>query len=155
MATNAVLPCSCTTVRRASRVLARGFDAALLPAGLNVTQFAVLRAIERHPREPLSAVADDLCMDRTSLYRALTPLVRAGWIALGAGGDRRSRSARLTPRGRRIAVRAATHWARMQGGIVAAFGAERWRHLAAELQALSHCAGALTPHQAFQKSKAP
>jgi DNA-binding phage protein len=65
-------PCACTTVRRVSRVLARAFDAALKPSGLNVTQLAVLRAVQRRRGEPLMHVARDLCMDRTSLYRAVS-----------------------------------------------------------------------------------
>jgi len=139
------LPCACTTVRRASRVLARRFDAALAPSELNVTQFAVLRAIERHPGESLSAIAEDLCMDRTSLYRALTPLARSGLVALGAAAARRARSARLTPQGRRASRRAARHWATTQTGLVGAFGAERWARLARELEALSRCARADHP----------
>src|SRR5215470_15000956 len=80
-------PCACTTVRRASRILARAFDVALEPAGLNVTQLAVLRAIQRHPGEPLTRVAEDLCMDRTSLYRAVAPMQRDGWLTISAGAD--------------------------------------------------------------------
>src|SRR6516162_9143304 len=94
-------PCACTTVRRVSRVLARAFDAALERSGLNVTQLAVLRAIQRHPGEPLMRVAEDLCMDRTSLYRAVTPMRRDGWLRISAGADARSRTAELTNKGLR------------------------------------------------------
>src|SRR5262245_65338982 len=92
-------PCTCTTVRRASRMLARAFDVALEPAGLNVTQLAVLRAIERHPGEPLTRVAEDLCMDRTSLYRAIKPMQRDGWLRICATDDVRSRTAEFTATG--------------------------------------------------------
>jgi len=36
---------------------------------MNVTQFAVMRAVARHENDPLSRVADDLAMERTSLAR--------------------------------------------------------------------------------------
>ena len=54
---------------------------ALAASGMNVTQFAVMRAVERHENEPLSRVADDLAMERTSPYRALA-LERNNWIKL-------------------------------------------------------------------------
>src|SRR5262249_51170879 len=95
-------PCVCTTIRRASRILARAFDACLEPVGLNVTQVAVLRAIERHPGEPLTRVAKDLRMDRTSLYRAVTPMQREGWIKIATGSDARSRAAKFTTKGHRV-----------------------------------------------------
>ncbi len=135
-------PCACTAVRRTSRVLARAFDAALVPVGLNITQLAVLRAVERHAGEPLTRVADDLCMDRTSLYRAVTPLQRAGWLRIVAGPDARSRTAEFTARGKRLMRTVDLPWARMQTAIIARFGRRQWAALVAELGRLADCARA-------------
>ena len=56
----------------AARRLARTYDGALAGSGMNVTQFAVMRALERYMRmNPLSRVADDLAMERTSLVSGL------------------------------------------------------------------------------------
>ena len=53
-------PCRCTTVRRYSRVLARAFDAALEPAGFeHHSARRILRAVQRHPGEPLLRVAKE------------------------------------------------------------------------------------------------
>ena len=133
-------PCTCTTVRRASRVLARAFDASLEPAGMGVTQLAVLRAIQRHEGEALSRVAEDLRMDRTSFYRALAPMRRDGWIALAKGPTGRTRSASVTPKGRRALEAVDPAWARTQRAIVEKFGRDAWASLAAELERLSACA---------------
>jgi DNA-binding MarR family transcriptional regulator len=135
-------PCACTTVRRASRVLAREFDAALEPSGLNVTQLAVLRAIQRHPGEPLMRVAEDLCMDRTSLYRAVTPMQRDGWLTISAGAGARSRPAEFTTRGLRVLEAANPAWGRIQTAIVERFGRDKWAALVAELERLADCARA-------------
>ena len=89
-------PCACTSVRRTARVLARTFDSALADSGLNITQLAVMRGVLRHPHEPLSRVAEDLAMDRTSLYRALGALEKQRWITLSDGADSRSRTASVT-----------------------------------------------------------
>jgi DNA-binding MarR family transcriptional regulator len=135
-------PCACTTVRRASRVLARAFDVVLEPTGLNVTQLAVLRAIQRHPNEPLTRVAEDLCMDRTSLYRAVSRMQREGWLRIAAGADARSRIAEFTPRGRRVLDAADPLWGRVQMAIIERFGRDKWRALVSELERLSALAQA-------------
>jgi DNA-binding MarR family transcriptional regulator len=54
-------------LHRTARLLARTYDRALAGSGMNVTQFAVMRAVARHENDPLSRVADDLAMERTSL----------------------------------------------------------------------------------------
>ena len=132
-------PCACTTVRRASRILARAFDVALEPAGLNVTQLAVLRAIQRHAGEPLTRVAEDLGMDRTSLYRAVTPMQRDGWLTTAAGADARSRTAEFTTRGLRVLEAADPAWGRLQTEIIERFGRDKWAALVSELERLAAC----------------
>jgi DNA-binding MarR family transcriptional regulator len=134
-------PCACTTVRRVSRSLARAFDAAVGRAGLNVTQLAVLRAIQRHEGEALTRVAEDLCMDRTSLYRAVGTMQRDGWVAVQEGPDSRARSASVTPKGHRLLEAADPHWVRTQTAIIERFGRGAWAALVSELERLAACAG--------------
>jgi DNA-binding MarR family transcriptional regulator len=136
-------PCACTTVRRVSRVLARAYDAALEPSGLNVTQLAVLRAVQRHTSEPLMRVAEDLCMDRTSLYRAVGPMQRDGWLTISPGSDARARAAQFTPKGLRVLEAADPAWGRMQTAIVERFGRDKWPALVAQLERLAECASAV------------
>src|SRR5262249_53603451 len=135
-------PCACTTVRRASRILARAFDVALEPAGLNVTQLAVLRAIQRHPAEPLTRLAEDLCIDRTSLYRAVAPMQRDGWLRIASGPDARSRTAEFTAKGLRVLEAADRPWGRLQTEIIERFGRGKWAALVSELERLAACARA-------------
>ncbi len=132
-------PCACTSVRRVARVLARAYDSALSESGLNITQFAVMRAVLRHPNEPLSRVADDLAMDRTSLYRALALLRKNKWVALDQGSDERSRRASVTAEGQRVVARADMGWAAVQTDVVERFGAAQWTSFVAELKRLADC----------------
>jgi DNA-binding MarR family transcriptional regulator len=120
--------------------LARAFDEVLESAGLNVTQLAVLRAIQRHAGEPLARVAADLRMDRTSLYRAVTPMQRDGWLGITGGADARSRSAAFTAKGLRVLEAADRPWGRLQTEIIERFGRDKWAALVAELERLSACA---------------
>jgi DNA-binding MarR family transcriptional regulator len=87
-------------------------------------------------------VAEDLCMDRTSLYRAVAPMRRDGWLTISAGADARSRTAELTNKGLRVLEAADPAWGRMQTGIIERFGREKWAALVAELQRLAACARA-------------
>jgi DNA-binding MarR family transcriptional regulator len=140
-------PCVCTSIRKAARVLARTYDAALAPSGMNVTQLAVLRAVMRHPGEPLSRVAEDLAMDRTSLYRAIEALKKQRWVALSDGHDKRSRSASVTKSGEVALAKAGPGWATTQRAIVSRFGQERWQSFVAELDHLMDCASRIDDNQ--------
>ena len=140
-------PCACTTVRTASRLLARVYDAALQGTDLNVTQLAVLRAIERMEGEPLSRVAEQLSMDRTSVYRSVATMQRHGWVALDEGRDARSRSAVITDEGRAVLDRADPHWEAVQTAVVDRFGRRRWSALVEELSRLGEIADAVADNQ--------
>ena len=108
---------------------------------MNVTQLAVMRAVSRHENEPLSRVADDLCMDRTTLYRALDPLIKRAWIAVSEGADSRCRSASITLDGQTALEQADEPWANIQRATVERFGAEQWNHFVAELARLQAVIG--------------
>lgn len=133
------LPCVCTTVRKASRALSRLYDEALAEAAMTAAQLAILRAVLRagSAGQPLSRLADALVMDRTSLYRSLTPLIRKGWIALGTGPGGRAKVALLTAAGRRATESAAAHWGAAQTRMVRALGTRRWQALHQDLAELA------------------
>jgi DNA-binding MarR family transcriptional regulator len=133
-------PCVCTTTKKLSRVLGRAYDASLAASPMNVTQLAVLRSLQRRSNQPLTHIAQELEMDRTSLYRALTPMRRQGWIRLAAGTDARSQSAQVTPKGRQALQEAVDCWKQIQLPIVRKFGQRRWSAFIAEMQSLANVA---------------
>ena len=134
------IPCACTTVKKLSRILGRTYDVALADTGINITQLAVLRCISRRDGEPLVRVAEELEMDRTSLYRAIAPMVRNSWLTLADGVDARSRSAKVTPKGRQILAKAGRGWDDVQDRLIARFGKTEYAALLAELHRLADCA---------------
>jgi DNA-binding MarR family transcriptional regulator len=140
------LPCACTTLRKASRAVARLYERHLAEAGLTATQFAILRAIERRGTYNLRPLADELVMDRTSLYRAIAPLERDGLVAIEADAvDGRARQASLTEAGRKRIVLALPHWRVAQSTFIEGFGAGDYAGFIAELRhtvALIETAGA-------------
>ena len=136
------VPCACTTTKKLSRVLGRIYDDVLAGSSINITQLAVIRCISRRTGEPLARVADELEMDRTSLYRAITPMIRDGWIVITSGTDARSRSAKVSRKGARIMAKAAGGWEEIQSRLIEGFGATEYAALMTELNRLAECAEA-------------
>ncbi|MEM9556477.1 MAG: MarR family winged helix-turn-helix transcriptional regulator [Acidobacteriota bacterium] len=101
-----------------------------------MTQLAVMRAIERHPGVPLRQIADELSMDRTSLYRAIATLRTVGFVEAMSGVDARSSKASLTASGRAEMERAGPLWDAIQSDVVETFGRARWGRLVEDLASL-------------------
>jgi DNA-binding MarR family transcriptional regulator len=127
-------------VKKLSRVLGRVYDAQISAAGINITQLAVLRVIARRSGEPLIRIAEELEMDRTSLYRAISPMIREGWIVTEDGANTRSRTAQLTRKGRRLLADANKRWNGVQHHVIGRFGTKEYASLLSELNRLADCA---------------
>jgi len=133
MPTVASETCAAGTLRRATRSVARLYDAHLAHAGLTTTQYSLLVSLDRRGGPvPLTELAEEQVFERTSLYRALEPLRREGLIALTAGPGR-AKYAALTPRGARRAAEARPHWQAAQDAFLGEFGRSAWSGLVKQL----------------------
>ncbi|HTM23659.1 MAG TPA: MarR family winged helix-turn-helix transcriptional regulator [Vicinamibacterales bacterium] len=131
-------PCVAGTLRRASRSVSRLYDVHLARAGLTTTQLSILRTVQRHGgRMALAQMAADLVFERTSLYRALTPLRRAGLITIRTGTDRRTKDVALTAKAHRCIAAAMLHWAAAQRVVLDRFGRTAWAAVASGLTQLA------------------
>lgn len=129
-------PCACTAVRKASRAISRHYEAHLAPTGTTATQFSILRCLEREGPLTLSRLADDLVMERTSVYRAIAPLEAEELVKIDPSpDDARARIARLTAGGRARIRKVLPHWRRAQAAFVETLGRDHWVHLADDLAA--------------------
>lgn len=110
--------------------------------GVDVTaaQLPILVASQLMGPVPLSALATQLGMDRTTLTRNLAGLQEARLIAVDADVDRRVRLVALTPAGRRTLRRAIRAWREAQSDMESRFGVERMRALVGELDSLARVA---------------
>lgn len=132
------LPCACTTLRKASRAVTRHYDELMRPSGLTATQFAVLQEVEREGLVPMSHIAESLVMDRTTLYRAVNPLLRDGVLSYAPGGtDARAKYLIVTRAGKKRMARAAVLWEKAQQNTLGRIGEGRWRRISAELVELA------------------
>ncbi len=125
--------CACTMVAKAHRALFRFYEQEMLGSGLTITQFAIGRALQRNGPTPLSALAAELVMDRTSLYRTIRPMVDGRWVRIVEAPRGRAKVASLTARGRRALAAAEPSWARVQRSAVAAIGSKDFAALARAL----------------------
>ncbi len=73
--------CVCGRLRRATRALTQLYDDAMAPAGLRITQFSLLRTLERQGPLRITELAAHTLLDRTALSRNLEPLARQGSFA--------------------------------------------------------------------------
>ncbi len=76
--------CTCFMVRSLSRKISQLYDDTLAPSGLRGTQFSLLVQARNAPDGPptVSALAEQLHTDRTTMTRNLRTLQQAGFIDL-------------------------------------------------------------------------
>jgi DNA-binding MarR family transcriptional regulator len=111
----AELPCACTLLRRASRAVSAAYDEALAPSGLRITQFSVLRTLARLGPLPITRLAAEAALDRSTMGRNLDPLERRGLVRIAVGEtDQRERVAHLTAAGEAAIKAAQPHWLEAQ-----------------------------------------
>jgi DNA-binding MarR family transcriptional regulator len=119
--------CACFDLRRATRVVSRMYDDFMRDAGLNITQFSLLRLICAQKELSISTLGRYMVMDRTSITRALAPLERDGLIHSRSGADKRIRIVSVTNKGRKLVEDAEPKWRQAQEALIETIGEDRWR----------------------------
>lgn len=122
--------CYCANARRAALALTAAYDEALARHGLKVTQFSLLRAVERHGAPNLTALARATGLDRSTLGRNLRVLEAQGLVSLSPGEDQRDRVVALSRAGRSRVRAAARTWAGVQESLGRALGDDAQRLVA-------------------------
>lgn len=121
-----LLPCACTNLRRAARIVSQLYDRELRQAGLRVTQFALLQALVMAKNISQGKLGEVLGLDSTTLTRTLALLRKKGWIHASPGQDRRQVRLMLTSRGARTFERAKPYWQSAQRQLRKALGEIHW-----------------------------
>lgn len=123
------LPCTCATLRRASRALSQRYDQAMRPMGITITHFTILQALSITGEVPQGKLGEILAMDSTTLTRTLGIMKRHGWITIRRGTDSRERWLSLSKSGKAEFNRALPHWKTTQAQVRTRIGEKRWRNL--------------------------
>jgi DNA-binding MarR family transcriptional regulator len=127
--------CNCFAMRKATRQISRFYDAHLEPAGLRLTQFLTLAAMNEVGSTPVNALAERLDIERTAMGKMVGFLERDGLVRIRPSPtDGRSRVIELTEAGRRLHDEAAPLWNEAQRQFAQLNGAD---NVAALREALS------------------
>ncbi len=129
--------CMALRSRMAARTVTRAYDAALKPIGLRITQFTVLACIATELTDSISALADYMAVERTTLTRNLQLLESKGLIIIGEEGYRRSRKMRLTAEGASILSAAIPIWESTQEDLKQKMGLDEWNMVSSGLNMLT------------------
>jgi DNA-binding MarR family transcriptional regulator len=125
--------CTCSQVRRLARKLSAHYDTILSPEGLTITQYSLIVNIERAGQLSHSFLAEKVGMERTTLTRNLRPLIRAGWVTVATGKDRRQHLLQLTATGKQKLICSLPLWERAQSQFLSGIGSQSLQELRALL----------------------
>jgi DNA-binding MarR family transcriptional regulator len=103
--------------RKASRALTRHYNAHFAKAGLTASQFGLLAALSRHAEHSVTALADSLDADETTVVRGIQALQRRGLVRASGGRGRQTKRCRLTRKGGELLRRGLREWNRAYGEI--------------------------------------
>ena len=131
------VPCVGFNTRRATRLVTQYYDKALTPTGLRSTQYSLLNALSMLGEASMQDMSIMMAMDRTTLTRNLSPLLKKGLVKVSVGSDRRSRPIKITSRGKSALEEALPYWQKAQSHIVDSFGADNWDQLMRGLHQIS------------------
>jgi DNA-binding MarR family transcriptional regulator len=109
--------CHCLAARRKARALTRLYEAKLRPHGLRATQFSIMVGLALGGPRRVSALADMLGLERTTLTRGAALLERDGWVETRPSADGRERLLQLTRAGRRKLESAYPAWKAAQDAV--------------------------------------
>ena len=105
--------CTSHQVRRLSRTLVKLYDRHMAAVDMTVGQFAILRSL-RHAHLSTAELALELAADRTTMTRALRPLLDRSWLTSSLAADGRTRLLQLTSTGLEQLRLARPHWRQAQ-----------------------------------------
>ena len=137
--------CYCFAVRKASRQVSRLYDSYLEPAGVRITQFLTLAALNEAGSAPVNAFAERLDIERTAMGKMAGFLERDGFVTIKPSPtDGRSRLVELTKEGRRLHDKAAPLWREAQRKFEELNGAKNAAELRRRLKSIA--IGDVTTH---------
>jgi len=114
--------CLFQRTRTAARAVTRFYDDQLRTTGLRATQANVLATIAAKGELTISALSDELGMDRTTLTRSLRPLEQRKLVAISPEGRHRARLVRLSSTGVAALGAIAAQWEKAQSSLERSLG---------------------------------
>ena len=117
--------CHCIALRQIALKLTKIYDEALIDAGIKVTQYSLLKNIEKIGTPNINNLAISTQLDRSTLTRNLEKLERMKLIFFKFGDDKRNKILSLTPHGKQILIKANISWKTIQDKITKNLGIDK------------------------------
>jgi DNA-binding MarR family transcriptional regulator len=128
----------CFAIRQAARHISQLYERHLSEVGITPTQFSIVSALDTTPDMTMAELAEAMVMERTTLVRALQPLLRNSLVLAVQGGPcKRRLQLALTERGKTKLADALAPWQAAQNEFEAKFGQRRAARLRRELFCLT------------------
>lgn len=124
---NTLQYCACFRLRAAARKVSKMYEDALRPVGLRVTQFTMLAMISGTKPDSITALAEDIGMDRTALNRALNIIRKNGWVSITGGDNQLEKKIRITKKGTKKLESAIPRWEAVQNEFVHSSNVKHWQ----------------------------
>lgn len=102
--------CYGTQLRRSARALTRLYDEALKADGILLTQFSLLRALDRLGSATFHELAEEVALDKTTISRNVKVLDAAGWVEFEPTEDLREKRILLSAAGSEKLKAATANW---------------------------------------------
>lgn len=116
--------CYCINLRNASGMVAKIYDEHLAPYGITVRQYSMMRNLDYLGEASVTALAEQIGLDRTSVVRMLKPLTDREYILDKAASGKRDRRLVLSDTGKRLIEEATPAWQTAQKEIEDKIGKE-------------------------------
>lgn len=121
--------CASSNLRRIARIVSRHYERELRTAGVTTTQMPILAAISAGAGASIGTLAEALDLERSTVSRDVSTLVRRKLVVLEAGEDRRVTTLQLTEEGHRVLVEALAAWRRAHNAMLRRFGEDAYEDL--------------------------
>ena len=106
--------CHCIALRKIALKLTKIYDEALIDTGIKVTQYSLLKNIEKIGTPNIKNLAIATQLDRSTLARNLEKLERMKLVFFKFGNDKRNKIISLTTHGKQILTKANISWKTIQ-----------------------------------------
>jgi len=121
--------CYCINLRRAANAVTEIYNQILLPTGLSVNQYSLLKNIYRLESCCVSDLANYVGLERTTLVRSLKPLFKMGYIEDISEEGQRNRQLKVTKSGGQVLNQAELFWQTAQSEVEQKIGKEKIKQL--------------------------
>jgi len=127
------ISCVSFNLRKSSHIVSRIYAKEMADAPIRGPLFSVLACIHKLGPGSITAVANDLGLDRTTLTRNLKPLTERGLVEIRQVNANR-KEIRLRPKGETALRKSMDCWRKAQQRVVKALGEERWNRMREDLR---------------------